>query len=110
MFENIKSILKKTEEYVEINADLVRLRTIRSAADTMSYMFSAIMIIGALFLFFLLFFIGLSILIGHYIDSLEYGFFITAGFMALVCLIMYLCRKFLLRNPFCNLLIKKILG
>ena len=110
MFNHIKSILKEAEEYVEINAELVRLKAIRSSADTLSCIFSAAVILCGFFLFFVLFFIGLSILAGHYMHNMEYGFFITAGFVILLCILIYAVRKPLLRQPFCNLLIKKILG
>jgi uncharacterized RDD family membrane protein YckC len=110
MFEQIKTLLKNTEDYVETNVKLARLETVRTSTEIMSYLFSMIILMGTLFLFAMILFIGLSILAGRYLNSMEDGFFATGGFLLLIFLILFLCRKKLLRSPASNLLIKKILG
>jgi hypothetical protein len=53
--------------------------------------------------------IGLSLLIGNWLGRNYYGFFIMGGFYGILALIIYVRRGKWLRDPFSNMLIKKIL-
>jgi uncharacterized membrane protein len=109
MIMEIKSLLRNTEDYIETNVELVRLKTINTATDTISYTVAMLVIIGSILLCVFMLFIGLSIFIGHALGKLEYGFFIMAALMGIICIILYVYRQRLLKNRVCDLLIKKML-
>jgi hypothetical protein len=110
MIVQIKSLLVHAEEYMEKNAELVKLKAVSTASDTISYVVTMLVIIGSVLLFTFMLFIGFSILIGHAVGKLEYGFFIMAGVMGIFCIVLYANRESLLKSRLCDLLIRKILN
>ncbi len=110
MIGQMKSLLRHTEEYVETNIELAKLKAVSKTSETVSYFVSLIVITGVAILTTMMLLIGFSILIGRAMGRTEFGFFIVAGGMAVFCIILYAYRKPLLKNTFCDLMIKKILG
>jgi len=110
MLEEIKTLLKHGEEYVETNVELTRLKAINSASETMSYIVSMLVVIGSFMLFTFMLFIGFSFLIGRALGRTEYGFFIMSGVIGVFCILLYGYREKLVKNRVCDLLIKKILN
>jgi energy-coupling factor transporter transmembrane protein EcfT len=110
MIGQIKSLLTHAEEYVEKNAELIKLKAVSTASETISYVITMFVIIGSILLFVFMLFVGLSILIGHALGKLEYGFFIMAAVMGIFCIILYANKESLLKSRVCDLLIKKILN
>ena len=110
MIGQIKSLLEHAEEYVETNAELTKLKVVKTTSETISYFVSMMVIIGVILLAVMMLLTGFSILIGHALGKTEYGFFIVAAGMGVFCIILYAYKEPLLNNRFCDLLIKKILG
>jgi hypothetical protein len=52
---------------------------------------------------------GFALLIGYWLGNSFYGFFIIGGFYAIIGLIFYARRGVWLKEPFSNMLIRKIL-
>jgi len=110
MLEEVKTLLKHGEEYIETNVELTRLKAINSTSETLAYVVSMLVIIGSFMLFIFMLFIGFSFLIGRALGRIEFGFFIMAGVIAVFSIFLYAYREKLLKNRVCDLLIKKILN
>jgi hypothetical protein len=108
MIGEIKSLLKQAEQYIETNAELVKLKAANSAAETISYLFGVVVIIAMVMLLLFLLLIGISLLIGHWLGRPEWGFFITAGVVAVASLVINANRDLLFKSRLCDLIIKKI--
>jgi O-antigen/teichoic acid export membrane protein len=57
----------------------------------------------------IIFSIGFSLLIGDWIGKSYYGFFVVGGVYTIIGLIIYARRGQWLKEPFSNMLIRKIL-
>jgi hypothetical protein len=110
MLEDVKTLLRHGEEYIETNVELTRLKAIHSATDTASYVVSMLVIIMSVMLFVFMLFIGFSFLIGHALGRTEFGFFIMAGVIGLFCIFLYAFKDKIIKNRVCDLLVKKILN
>lgn len=99
MLEDLNSVKKDIQDYIEVRLDLVRLHTAENISRILSSAVNAA-IIGYLLLFILLF---LSFAGGYYFASLlhsnELGFLSVAGFYVLVLIIFILFRKQLIDRP-----------
>ena len=107
--EHIENLISATGEYVETKTQLIKYQAIDKISDAVSSVVSSLAVIIAGVFFFLIVNIGLSILIGQSLGQVYYGFFIVAGFYALIGILLYAFRKKWLKKPVANLLIQKFL-
>jgi len=106
MLEDINSIKKDIQEYIEVKVDLVRLHMTEQVSRIFSSAVNAA-VIAYLLLFTLLF---LSFAAGFFLGSLfnsnELGFLCVAGFYFLILIIFLLFRKQLIERPVIEAVIK----
>jgi hypothetical protein len=110
-YENsIKSILEKSSEYLETRIDLVKLKTVDKSSDIVSSAASAIAIALGVLSFLSMASIGLAFYIGHLLGESYYGFFVMAGFYAVIALLLYIFRNHWIKIPLYNNMVRKILN
>jgi hypothetical protein len=106
-FEKLTDNLK---EYANMRYDIVTLKITQKAANIGSQT-TAILLIGIVMSFFLLFInISVALYLSSLLDSRYIGFFIVAGFYFVLSLIFIIGRKKLIINPLRNLIVKQILN
>lgn len=105
---HIDELFSEAGDYIETRTELWKLKIVDATSDIISSATSGIIITVAVLFFFALLNIGLALWIGNAIGNLYSGFFILAGFYALVALIVYLCRDKWLKIPLSNAIIRKI--
>lgn len=106
MFE---TLIDKAEHYGKTSIDLYRLKAIDKSADVLSSVTSHLVISILAIFFFLILNIGLGLLIGEYVGKTYYGFFILAGFYALLGVTLYAFRNQLIKTPVSNSIITQAL-
>ncbi|HET6252684.1 MAG TPA: hypothetical protein VFE32_01355 [Puia sp.] len=106
---DIDILLSDAGDYIETRATLWKLKGIESLSDVSGELVSGLALIGIAMLVILIFSIGFALLIGYWVGNDFYGFFIIGGFYVFVGLIFYAFRNQWLKQPFSNLLIRKIL-
>ena len=106
---SIEGLFKKTGEYIETRIDLAKYKAIDKSSDIVSSIVTCISLIVALMIFIFTATIGIALWIGDMLGKNYEGFFIVAGFYLLVILLMYLCRKSLIKTPVSKLIIEKII-
>jgi hypothetical protein len=107
--DSIKALIDQSKEYVETKIELTKLKTIDRAADVLSsvIVMVSMVFLGSLFIIFIS--IALALLLGSWLGSPHYGFFIIGGFYGLLLLLVYLQRERWIKTPIANGLIKKML-
>lgn len=101
-------IYDQVEEYAKTTVELYRLKAINSLADVFAAV-STGFIIWVIISFFLVFVsIGAAFYIGEVLGKWHYGFFIVAGFYALVGIIIYALRFKCLKQRINNFIIRQI--
>jgi len=106
---DIDSLLSDAGDFLETKTKLWRLKGIESLADVSGELVSGLGMIGIVTFVVLLFSIGFALLIGDLLGKSFYGFFIIGGAYFIFGLICYICRNRWLKEPFSNMLIRKIL-
>lgn len=105
---SIGTLLEKAGDYLETRADLVKLKTTQTTSDIVSSLVSNAIILLFIIFFLVLVNVGLSLLIGEALGKTYYGFFIMAGFYAVVGLIFHVFRRQWIKNPLSDKIIKKM--
>ncbi len=106
---DIDSLLSDAGDYLETRKTLFKLKTVESLSDVSGELVSGLALIGMATVIVLIFSMGFALWIGYLLGNSFYGFFIIGGFYAIIGLIFYARRSVWLKEPFSNLLIRKIL-
>jgi hypothetical protein len=80
----IGTLFEKTEHFTKTSAELYKLKIIDKSADIISTLTERLVIILFVTLFFLILNIGIALWIGQKLGDAYFGFFIVAGFYALL--------------------------
>jgi len=106
---DIDALLSDAGDYLETRTNLWKLKTIERLADVSGELVSGLGMIGIVAFVVMLFSVGFALLIGDLLGKGFYGFCIIGGAYFIFGLICYICRGRWLKEPFSNLLIRKIL-
>jgi len=106
MGEDINSIRKEIQEYIEVRLDLLRLHTAENISRILSNAVNTA-VIGYFLLIILLFlsFAG-GFFFGSLLHSNELGFLCVAGFFMLVLVIFLVFRKQIIERPIIKAVMK----
>ena len=107
--DSIKSLIDKSKDYLDTKIELARLKTIDKSADVLSAVVVMVSVIFLGFFFILFVSIALALMLGKWLGSYHYGFFIMGGVYALILLIIYIQREKWIKVPIANGLINKML-
>lgn len=107
--ELIETLIEKGEEYGKTTLELVKLKTIDKSSDVVSTLVSWLIVILFGVMFFTLLNIAVALWLGGMMDNTCYGFFIVAGFYALLTLVFWIFRKQLVKKPVNNTIVKQLL-
>src|ERR1700730_18437956 len=106
---DIDILLSDAGDYVETRSTLWKLKAIESLSDVSGELVSGLALIGMAALVVLIFSTGLALLIGYWLGKSFYGFFVIGGFYAILGLIFFAFRNQWIKDPFSNMMIRKIL-
>jgi hypothetical protein len=106
---DIDVLLSDAGDFIETRTTLFKYKTIESLADVSGELVSDLALIVVTSFVIITFSIGLALLIGYWLGRSYYGFFIMGGAYGLLALIIYWRRVKWLKDPFSNMLIRKIL-
>lgn len=106
---DIDNLLSDAGDYIETRTTLWKLKAIESLSDVSGELVSGMGMIVISSFVIIIFSIGISLLIGDWIGKSYYGFFIVGGLYTIIGLILYARRGQWLKEPFSNMLIRKIL-
>jgi hypothetical protein len=105
----IESLIEKGEQYGKTTLELLKLKTLDKSADVASDLVSWLIIVIFATLFFLILNVGIALWIGDLLGKSYYGFFVIAGFYAILTLIFSIFRKQLIKRPLNNSIITQVL-
>ena len=107
--EIIDERVERAETYGKTTLELIKLKSVDKLADGASSMAAWLAVIAALLIFFMTFNIGLALWIGAMVGGSYLGFFIVAGFYALIGLILLLFKNRLIKKPLSETIINQML-
>jgi hypothetical protein len=102
-------LLSDAGDFIETRTTLWKYKGIESLADVSGELVAGLAMIVFVSFVIIIFSIGFALLIGDWLGKSYYGFFIIGGFYAVVAIILFVGRRRWLKDPFSNMLIRKIL-
>jgi hypothetical protein len=106
---NVEKLYEKAEKYSKTNLELLKLNAIDKTSDVISSLTAVLAVAFVVAIFTLFFNIGISLLIGRYLDDYALGFFIVSGFYAILGIILFIFRKSLIEVHIDNIVVGKLL-
>lgn len=107
--ENVAMLIDDAGRYIEAKAELWKLKAVDKTTDLASSLLSRVLLFIIILIGLVAFNTGIALLIGSWLGEAYYGFFIVAGFYLLLGLILYWARNSLIKTPFYNAVINKLL-
>jgi uncharacterized membrane protein (DUF485 family) len=107
--DSIKTLIDKSKDYLDTKIELTKLKTIDKSADILSTVVVTVSMIFVSFLLILFISLAVALLLGKMLGAYHYGFFIIAGFYAIILLVIYVKREKWIKSPISNQLINKML-
>ena len=107
--ESIKTLIDKSKDYLETKIELTKLKTIDKSADVLSTVVVTVSMLFISVLLILFLSLAAALFLGKMLGAYHYGFFIMAGFYAIVLLVIYVKRDKWIKTPIANELISKML-
>lgn len=107
---SLESLVERVEQYGKSSIELYRLKAIHTSAEVVSTLAAKLAIITFFTLFFLILNIGVALWIGDLLGKSYYGFFIIAGFYAIVGSVFYAFRNRWVKVPVKNSIIIQALN
>ena len=105
----IETLFEKAGDYGKISMELFKLQAIDKSAEVFSVLASKLVITIVVALFTLCVNIGLALWIGELMGKVYYGFFIVAGFYAIVSTLFYVFRRQWIKDPVSTTIIRKMM-
>jgi hypothetical protein len=97
--ELVEDLFEKAEVYARTTVELVKLKALEKAAESMSFLVTRVAV-GILCTFFLLLIsVGVALWIGSLMDHLYAGFFIVSGIYLCSALLVYIFRRSIIQKP-----------
>jgi len=106
----IKELIDRVEDYSKTTAELVKLTAIDKSAEIISSLTVQIIVFMCVAMFAFIVNIGIAMWLGELIGRPYCGFFIVAGFNALIATLFYFFRQQWIKVPVSNLIIKQMLN
>jgi hypothetical protein len=107
--EDLELLFEKTADYVETRVDLLKLQAVDKTSDVVSSLIVLLIVTTIFSIVFFILNIGLALWIGSLLGKTFEGFFIIAGFYAIVGSLIYLLKAKFIKTGISNLIIKKLL-
>jgi hypothetical protein len=105
----IETLVEKAGDYGKVSMELFKLQAIDKSAEVFSALASKLVIAIVIALFTLSVNIGLALWIGELLGKIYYGFFIVAGFYAIVATLFYVFRRQWIKDPVSTTIIRKMM-
>ena len=106
---SIKSLLEKSQDYLENRVELTKLKAVDKSSEMISSLTAIVLVSILLILFFLFVSMAAAMAVGAALGKMAYGFLIVGSFYGLLGLILFLGRDKWIKAPMANMLITKIL-
>ncbi len=105
-----ENLIDRATDYVETKMELLKLQAVNTTTEVASTIISRFVVGLVIGLLVLILSAGFAIWLGDISGKLYYGFFLVSAFYLLVALVLYFFRDKLIKRPFTDMLIKKMLN
>ncbi len=105
----VGTLFEKAEHYTKTTAELQKLKAIDKIADVLSTLAANLVVIIFFSMFFLVLNIGIALWLGVLFSNMYQGFFLVAGFYALIGIVIFIFRHQWIKDPLRDVIITEAL-
>ena len=105
----VEELFYKLKDYGETTLDLYKLKAISKVSGVISATITSVLLLVLFFLILICLSVGLSLLIGSWLNHVYWGFFIMTGAYVIIGLILLVGRKKILKAPIADKRIKELI-
>jgi fatty acid desaturase len=106
---SIDSLLDKTTEFVKSSIELAKLKAIDKTAEIVSSLIPKTIVFVMIATFVIFLNLGIALWLGDILNNSFYGFFVVAGFYALVAVIIHFFFHKTIKRNIANNIVKQLL-
>jgi hypothetical protein len=106
----LETLIQRAEDFSKTSIKLFKLKAIDKTSEIVSGLASWLVVIILIALFFMILNIGIALWIGEMLGKAYYGFFILAGFYAIMALIIQIFSNRWIKKPVRNSIISQLLN
>ena len=107
--EHFNDLIERADTYAKTSVDLLKLKTIDKVADGTSGFVAWVAVLIAVILFFITLNFGIALWLGAILEKIYLGFFIVAGFYAVLGFVLYLFRNKWIKKPLNDSMVNEML-
>jgi hypothetical protein len=85
----IETLIEKATDYGKTSIELIKLKALEKASDTISSFIPLIIVFFLFASFLLMINLGLAIWLGEIFGEISYGFFVVGGFYGLLAILLH---------------------
>lgn len=105
----IETLFEKANDFSKTSFEILQLTTISKSAKAISLLTAKLIIASVISLFAIIINIGIALWLGELLGKVYYGFFIIAGFYALIAVLLIIFSKHLITKSVSNAVITQLL-
>lgn len=106
---SVEELFYKLKDYADTRLDLLKLKSINKVSGFLSMLIVSVILLVLLSLVLVCITIGLALLIGMWLGSTYWGFFIMGILYIIIGLVLYSSRNKLLKTPVANKMVKELI-
>jgi hypothetical protein len=106
---SLEDLFEKLKEYGDTRVKLFKLKSINKISGFFSVLISSLILFAILTLVIFCITIAFALLIGAWLGTSYWGFFIMGGIYIIIGLIVYSARNKFIKNPISNKLLTELL-
>lgn len=106
---SLELLFARSEQWCKTSIELIRLKAIRTATDSVSSSLSMVVVLMIFWLSIIIGSLGASLWIGECLGKTFYGFFVVSLFYLLLALLIFIFRNQWIKNPLNRFFIKQAL-
>jgi hypothetical protein len=103
-----ETLIERAENFGKTSIKLFKLKAIDKTSEVVSGLASWLVVVILISMFFMILNIGIALWIGEMLGKSWYGFFILAGFYALLAVIIHIFSNRWIRKPVRNSIISQL--
>ena len=104
----LETLIERVEDFSKTSIELFKLKAIDKTSEIISNLAAWLIVIILVALFFMILNIGIALWIGEMLGKSYYGFFILAGFYAVLAIIVLIFSNQWIRKPLRNSIISQL--
>jgi sterol desaturase/sphingolipid hydroxylase (fatty acid hydroxylase superfamily) len=106
----LQEMVDRSEDYARSSIEVTKLRVVKTTADMAGVLISRVVLLVVLTSALVMLNVGMSLLIGKWIENIPVGFLIVSAFYFLLAIFVFYFLQGIIHTPIAGYVIRKMLN